>query len=253
MFWGLPAEHKAEFAEAVKTIARAYPGKAYASDMLITLMKNASFFWEERFIESVKSIALDDEERSIAWRLHTTTWAARHALNIEGDFVECGVYRGFTAGVICRFLDFTAVAPSKTFYLYDTFRGLPEETSTAAERGAHPQYQRNDDGAALVEFVRVRFAPYPNVRIVQGIVPHSFEQAAPERIAFLHIDMNSVQAEMGALERLFDRVTPGGLIILDDFGWTPQVDQAVAQTQFMRQRGHFVLELPTGQGMVVKH
>jgi hypothetical protein len=222
--------------------------------MLISLLKNASFFWDERFIESAQAIALDDEERSIAWRLHTTTWAARHALHISGDFVECGVYRGFTAGVICRFLDFTAAAPAKTFYLYDTFRGLPEETSTPVERAAHPQYQRGDAAAAaLREFVRVRFEPYPNVRIVQGIVPHSFDEAAPQHIAFLHIDMNSVQAEMMALERLFDRVTPGGIIILDDFGWTTQVDQAVAQTQFMQHRGHFVLELPTGQGMVIKH
>jgi len=72
-------------------------------------------------------------------------------------------------------------------------------------------------------------------------------------IAFLHIDMNSVQAEMYALEHLFDKVTPGGFIVFDDFGWTTNVNQMKAELTFMNERGHQVLELPTGQGVVIKH
>ena len=37
-------------------------------------------------------------------------------------------------------------------------------------------------------------------QVVRGIVPDSFAQAVPEKIAFLHIDMNSSKAEIAALE-----------------------------------------------------
>jgi O-methyltransferase len=84
-------------------------------------------------------------------------------------------------------------------------------------------------------------------------VPDSFAEASPKKIAFLHIDMNSEKAEMLALEHLFERVTPGGIIVFDDFGWTCNVNQMTSELAFMKQRGHHVLELPTGQGIVIKH
>ena len=83
-------------------------------------------------------------------------------------------------------------------------------------------------------------------------MPDSFEQVVPEKIAFLHIDMNSVKAEMLALEHLFDKVSPSGFIVFDDFGWTTNVNQMLAELAFMNEHGHNVLELPTGQGVVIK-
>jgi O-methyltransferase len=77
-------------------------------------------------------------------------------------------------------------------------------------------------------------------------------EVAPRRIAFLHVDMNNAQAELGALDALFERVSPGGMIVFDDYGWSGYRDQKLAVDEFMRDRGHAVLELPTGQGLVVK-
>ena len=39
------------------------------------------------------------------------------------------------------------------------------------------------------------------------------------RIAYLHIDLNQAPAEIAALEVLFDRIVPGGIVILDDYEW----------------------------------
>jgi predicted O-methyltransferase YrrM len=64
--------------------------------------------------------------------------------------------------------------------------------------------------------------------------------------------MNSSASELAALEHLFDRVSPGGVVIFDDFGWMGYDKQTVAEIDFMRERGHDILELPTGQGMVIK-
>jgi predicted O-methyltransferase YrrM len=83
-------------------------------------------------------------------------------------------------------------------------------------------------------------------------VPRSFDQAAPERVAFLHLDMNSSKSEIAALDVLFDRVSPGGVIVFDDFGWMGYQAQHAAEQGFMAQRGHAILELASGQGLLIK-
>ena len=76
--------------------------------------------------------------------------------------------------------------------------------------------------------------------------------AVPDRIAFLHIDLNSPAAEIAVLEHLFDRVVSGGYIVFDDYGWKQFKKQRDLEDRFMASRGHFILELPTGQGLVIK-
>lgn len=190
------------------------------------------------------------QEDSLVWRLHTLTWAAKNALHIEGDFVECGVLKGFSSQVIFKYLDFKNV-PKKA-YLYDTFQGIfPEETSTQKEREKW-DYSRFDSETLYSEVCET-FSIYPNVEIIRGVVPASFSISVPEKISFLHIDMNSTKAEIFALEALFEKVSPGGYILLDDFGWDISQNQAIAELEFMRDRGHSILELPTGQGLIIKH
>jgi len=250
MFYGIPPEKVAQFNQALEWIVDVFQGHVFATDMNISIARNLSFGQDQKFVSSFESTAEEDQERSLIWRLHVLTWAAHHALQVEGDFVECGVFKGFSSAVICKYLDFADIA--KVFYLYDTFSGLPDETSTEQERALYP-YALDHDFDELFMHVKQMFADYPNVKIVKGIVPYSFEQAIPEKIAYLHIDMNSVQAEILALEHLFHRISPGGILILDDFGWITQQPQMIAETEFMQALGYKVLELPTGQGLVFKH
>ena len=250
MFYGLPPEKVPRLRQALDTLHELYPNEVFASDMMITLWRNTTFLRDPKFMGAMRSVAETDQEKSLLWRLHVLAWAGTCALHIPGDFVECGVLRGFSSAVLCKFLDFGAVP--KTFYLYDTFSGPAEQFSSAEERRKWSRHEHLKDPAGLVERVRQTFAPYRNVRIVQGAVPESFAQAVPEKIAYLHIDMNSAQAEVKALEHLFDRVSPGGMILLDDFGWLCNLDQTLAEQQFFKSRNHSVLELPTGQGLILK-
>lgn len=54
--------------------------------------------------------------------------------------------------------------------------------------------------------------------VIRGPVPESFAQGAPEKVAFAHIDMNNARSEIAALDALESRLSPGAVIVLDDFG-----------------------------------
>jgi len=233
MFYGIPATKKKDFQHALATIQDIYKGQFYSNDMLICLWRNMSFRQDQKFMTSFNSSVTNEQEQSLIWRLHTLTWAAKNALRVEGDFVECGVFKGFCSEVILKYLDFQDIP--RQAYLYDTFQGLSEKTSTEQERRTSDY--KKFDLEAIYKGVCEKFSKYKNVNIVRGVVPDSFAQAVPEKIAFMHIDMNSVQAEMLALEHLFDRVTPGGIIVFDDFGWSCYANQMSAELAFMNERG----------------
>ena len=97
-----------------------------------------------------------------------------------------------------------------------------------------------------------RFAEFPNVEVIKGIVPGVFSERAPDQIAFLHIDLNAAEAETAALDVLFDRVTPGGIVLLDDYGRGEQFSLYVAHKAWFDERNYSILEISTGQGLIIK-
>ena len=106
--------------------------------------------------------------------------------------------------------------------------------------------------AGLYEAVCKRFDGYANVRVIKGIVPDVLSDGCPGKISYLHLDMNAADAEIGALDVLFERVVPGGFLVLDDFGHSRHGLQFTKETAWFKAHGYDVLELPTGQGLVVK-
>ncbi len=248
-FYGPPREQLGQITSGLEKVEKVYEQHGlttFMQDNMVALMRNESFTADSAFIAALLGNAEDDRDTGKIWRLHTCCWAARSALSVEGDFVECGTYKGFYAGVLAQYLRFEMQA--KQFYLYDSFAGLPSEWSTELERRqANPGYHW--DG--VYEDVVNRFAIYPNVRVVKGVVPEVFDTIVPERIAFLHLDLNAGSAETGALDNLVPRLSDGAMVVLDDFGRFEMRDLCRAHMEWWGQQGHMVLELPTGQGLVI--
>jgi len=131
----------------------------------------------------------------------------------------------------------------KTFWAYDLF-----EHSKEMLHHAGPEH-----GKDLFEKVVQRFSGYPQVKIVKGEIPAVFAGQSPEKISYLHIDLNQAPAELAALAALFDRVVPAGIIILDDYEWGMIYrGQKLAEDPWFEERGYRVMPLPTGQGLVIK-
>jgi O-methyltransferase len=229
--------------DAIERFKRMFGG-VYAGDNVILFDRSLGFLEDQRFMQAFSSNVQSDQEQSLILRLNTLIWAAQQVLPIDGDFVECGVYRGFSFAVIADYLDFGKL--DKTLYLYDTFEGIPEKYNS--ENIDAPEYA----APGIHDDVVQRFSRYDNVRIVKGIVPDTFSDVVPEKVALLHLDLNSSKAEIAALEVLFDRVSPGGVIVFDDYGWAAYQAQRIAEDKFMAERGYRILEIPTGQGLLIK-
>ena len=109
-----------------------------------------------------------------------------------------------------------------------------------------------EHGEELFASVKKRFSDASNVTVTQGKVPGVLAEVSPRKIAFMHVALNNAEAEVGALEVLFDRMVPGAVLVIDDYGWMAYRAQKLAEDSWFEKRGYRVLELPTGQGLAIK-
>ena len=215
------------------------PGFHFA-DNFFTWGRNNSMFEDGAFVEAWSANASTEADKAIVWRRYVLACAAFHAVQLDGDFVECGCYRGTGIKTVVDYLGGTAFP--RNFWGYDLF-----DHSPGMEHHAMLEH-----GPGLVDEVRLKFAAYPQVRIVQGEIPGSLSES-PDRIAYLHIDLNQAPAEIAALEVLFDRIVPGGIVILDDYEWAMAYRrQKLLEDPWFEARSYRVMPLPTGQGLVIK-
>ncbi|QZA79207.1 TylF/MycF family methyltransferase [Deefgea tanakiae] len=217
------------------------PAGIYAGDNLFTFGRNLGFMNDEALMKAYRTNATTAIEQALLWRYSTIAWGFRKGLQLDGDFVECACYKGTTAKIMCDMVDFSKHS-DRHYYLYDLF----EHDSTMPHHGM-PEHSQ-----LLFQQTKERFSHFPNVIISKGRVPEILLDVSPRKIAFMHIDLNNAAAEIGALELLFDRMVPGAVLILDDYGWLAYRDQKKAEDLWLAERGYHVLELPTGQGLVIK-
>jgi len=184
----------------------------------------------------------------IHWRIHTMFWAAQRAVNLEGDFVECGVHRGGFSRAIIEYIKFEKLT-NKKFYLLDTFEGLSEKHVSEDEKklGVLDYIYEGS-----YEEVKGNFKQFENVVVIKGIVPDTLAQVKSEKVCYLSIDMNCAAPEIAAAEFFWGKLTSGATMVLDDYGWAKHIAQKHAFDEFAKQKGVPILSLPTGQGLILK-
>lgn len=214
----------------------------FSSDNLITWNRNLSFLQDEYFLNLLKGSDADNTEKTCIWRLYILLYFAEHCQSVKGDYIELGCYKGSTAKRVTERVQFRALC--KHYYLYDLFSWNPGDDHTNLEAHNNPR---------MYEDVVERFVEQTWVSVIKGSVPQSFSQGFPDQIAFAHIDMNSPDPESGALKEVIPRLAPGACVVFDDYGWWGYSAQKRALDPIASSYGLSILELPTGQGLLLKH
>jgi O-methyltransferase len=170
----------------------------------------------------------------------------RQALRIDADIVECGVYRGGTAAMIAKVIAANG-GHGKKLYLLDTFSGMPD---TDKKRDLHVKGDFADTSAEEVE----RFVNEPEIAIIRkGFIPETFIGLESRRFAFAHIDVDIYKSIIDSLEFIWPRLSAGGFIVFDDYGFPSCPGARQAVDHFFAETPVQPLCLPTGQAVVFKH
>ena len=217
-----------------------YMGDGFATTHYVSFLHDKNFCeaYRRGFDKiDVPSLLWERDTFNIAWRAHIVTWAANQALQLDGDFVECGVWYGILSKTICEHTVFQD--SGKKFYLIDMW-GDPTSNTL------HENYKTD-----MFSVVQERFRLYPNVELIRGCVPDILEKVPVTSISYLAIDMNGYFAERKTLEKYYDMVVPGGIIYFDDYGWGyPKLRETV--DDFFSDKPEKLLHFPSGNSIVVK-
>lgn len=175
-------------------------------------------------------------------RLFALIQAVRYvsAAAISGDIVECGVWRGGSMMAAALTLLECGDA-SRDLYLFDTFEGMsPPTDRDVAPDGATAEailrasdrsdpssawcYATQEDVASAM--ARTSYAA-DRVHLVKGKVEDTIPGGAPRRIALLRLDTDWYESTRHEMEQLYPRLSPGGVLIIDDYGHWAGCRQAV--------------------------
>ncbi|MGH8678072.1 MAG: TylF/MycF/NovP-related O-methyltransferase [Burkholderiales bacterium] len=159
---------------------------------------------------------------------------------IAGDVVECGVWRG--GSMMAAALTLVEEGDrERDLYLVDTFEGMsaPSEhdvavNGTSASFLLDQQDKFDPDSAwcyATLDEVRAAMATIGydmgRMHFIQGKVEDTIPEHAPHSIAMLRLDTDWYESTRHELEHLYPRLSPGGVLIIDDYGHWKGCRQAV--------------------------
>ena len=149
--------------------------------------------------------------------------------DIQGDFIETGVWRGGAVIYMKAILNILNIK-DRAIWVADSFEGLP---STDAMK--FPKQSRNalfierfaDNLEATLEEVKANFERLglldDQIKFLKGWFKDTLPIAPIKKLALLRLDGDYYESTMDSLINLYHKVSPGGVVIVDDYGeftWT---------------------------------
>jgi predicted O-methyltransferase YrrM len=164
-----------------------------------------------------------------------------------GQMAEVGVFRGggsyFMASVIRHHFDYTP-----TFYAIDTFEGHPDDINPLVD-GYHTPGNFNKTS---YETVKEYLSEFENVQVLKGRFEDRCNELEDQRFAFVHLDVDIYYPTKAGLDFFSRRLLSGGIIVVDDYGFTTCAGAKQATDEFTAEHPEFAqFHLDTGQCVLV--
>lgn len=158
--------------------------------------------------------------------------------NIPGDLIETGVWRGGSCilmrGILSAYGD-----TGRTVIVADSFEGLPPPDPKRYPADKGDLLYTFSQLAISVDTVKANFSAYglldDQVRFLKGWFSNTLPTVRDRQFALLRLDGDMYSSTMDSLTNLYDQLSPGGFIIVDDYGAIPACKMAV--DEFRSSRG----------------
>jgi hypothetical protein len=156
--------------------------------------------------------------------------------NIEGDIIECGVWKGGNILGIIEYLEYYNLH-SKKVWLFDTFSGMTSPENVDVDVNDIPAISQMDISVVFayssLEEVKNNLQPsqFPkeNIIFIEGDVSKTLQDRnnIPEKISLLRLDTDWYQSTKDELEILYPKLSNKGVLIVDDYGHWKGAKKAV--------------------------
>ena len=158
--------------------------------------------------------------------------------NIAGDVAECGVYQG--ASLVSMAVWATQQNVKKTFIGYDSFEGFEDSIVKDQQMGgADIECKRpggmNETSYELVAN-KVKAFGLQNVQLRKGFFKDTLPRESASRFSMVHLDCDTYQAYSECLNFFYPRMSPGGVILLDEYNDPPWPGCNSAVDEFLAGR-----------------
>ena len=141
--------------------------------------------------------------------------------NVEGDFVECGVWKGGSAMFMANYLVARNMQDRK-IYLYDTFSGMTDPGSYDFDLNGNSASNAITWKPASLKKVKENMTstkyPIENIVFIEGDINKTIKDNIPNKISLLRLDTDWNESTLSELNNLYPKLTTHGILILDDHG-----------------------------------
>lgn len=152
------------------------------------------------------------------------------AEGVPGDFIETGVWRG-GATILMRAILKAYSVTDRLVWVADSFEGLPPPDPARYPCDAGDTHHEQNVLAVSLDQVKANFDRYglldEQVRFLKGWFRDTLPAAPVERLAVLRLDGDMYESTMDGLVHLYPKLSPGGYLIVDDYGAVPGCRRAV--------------------------
>lgn len=133
-----------------------------------------------------------------------------HERGVPGEVTEFGSYKGHSGWLIGKTLE--ALGSAKSLHMFDMFESFPRES-------AGVDYFWSGTHHVSLEEVRARLSGLSSVELVPGEFERTLPASGLDRIALAYVDCDSYRAVSYLAANLFeDRISPGGVMVFEDYG-----------------------------------
>ncbi len=182
-------------------------------------------------------------------RAFTLYKVAKAAAVLPGELAECGCRRGKSTHFI---LAATGIDSGKTIHIFDSFEGLSEPTQDDKLETGKAAWEHGEL-ATDQHMLEQNMKMYAHMlSIHKGWIPDRFDDIKGKIFSLVHIDVDLYQPTLDSLKFFYDRMTPGGIIVCDDYGSVLCPGAKKAFDEFFSNKPELLLELPSAQAIVVK-
>jgi O-methyltransferase len=181
---------------------------------------------EKEIYRAVENFTMTSLERVVAL-IRATLYIVENS--VQGDFVECGVWRGGSMMAVAHTL-IRMEDTSRQLYLYDTFAGMPPPTERDKRYDGTPasemlgEVEKNTgiwcyaDKREVMHNLLSTGYPETNIHLVEGNVEETIPQTLPAQICLLRLDTDWYESTRHELIHLYPRIVKHGVLIIDDYG-----------------------------------